>query len=146
MAEGAGGEVREQRVVFRVWGRHHHGRGPRLPEHDALHERQTIGVEMLDNLDQRGGIGIGPSIVAVGQGAMQQRYPALRRATRQMQLQPLCRPLQFTRRRVKTDQPLGPSLAEQTVQQLALAAAQIGNGLGAGRTKRLRRLPPCVGR
>jgi hypothetical protein len=54
-----------------------------------------------------------------------------------MKLQPLCRPFQFTRRRVETDQSLCPPLAEKTMQQFSLATAQISDGLGAGRTKRL---------
>ena len=57
---------------------------PRLAENDALDERKTIGVEMLDDLDERRGISIGPSLVAVGKRAVQQRYAALRRSARRV--------------------------------------------------------------
>ena len=47
------------------------------------------------------------------------------------------RPLQLARRRVDADQALGPTLADQTRQQLAFAAAEIGDDLGAVLPQRL---------
>src|ERR1700730_4821728 len=68
---------------------------------------------------------------------MQERHTSFRRAARQMQLQPLCGPFQFTRSGVEADQAVGPPLVKQTKQQFALATPQISDGLSAGCTKRL---------
>ena len=135
MAEGTGGKVRKERIVFRVWCRHHHGGRTRLTKHHALHERQAIGSRCSDNLDKRGGVCIGHRSSRYVKDP-QKRYSSFRRATRQMKLQRFAAH-SIPRRWVETNQSLCPTLAEEAMQQFSLATAQISDGLGASRTKHL---------
>ena len=57
----AGREIGKQGVVFGVRRGHDHGRGPRLAEHHRSQRGQPVGIEVLDHLDQRGGVDARPA-------------------------------------------------------------------------------------
>jgi len=80
MAEDAAASS-EKRIVFGVWRRHHTAAGRASPNTNALHQRQAIRVQMLDDLNKRGGIRAGPSIIPIRQRSMQEQHASFRRTT-----------------------------------------------------------------
>jgi hypothetical protein len=54
----------------------------RVAENDLRDHRQAVGIEVLDDLDQRHDFGVSPSIVAIGQRAVQQNDATLGRDLR----------------------------------------------------------------
>jgi hypothetical protein len=132
VAEGAGREVREQRVVFDVGrGHDHRGRARGSPNTTLSRAGRAIQVQVLDHLDQGGGIDVLPAPVAIGDRAVQQGDATFGRSADHVQLQPFGGPLQIAGGGIDADQPLDPALLQQPGQQLALAAAQVGDRLGA---------------
>jgi hypothetical protein len=72
VAELARGQRRPAHVVLGVGRRDHDRAGPRRPEDVLLGRRQARRVEVLDDLDERGGVEADQALVAVGQRAVDQ--------------------------------------------------------------------------
>jgi hypothetical protein len=128
VAKATSGQRREQAVVVPIGRGDDDKAGSGVTEQSALDLRQAVGLDVLDHLDQGGGVEAAEADVAVEERALPQIEPSPCRF-RQLGKAPLG-PGELGAGDLHADDLLDPATLEQACEQLAVAAAEVEDALG----------------
>ncbi len=131
MAETARGQVLKLHVVLGVWRRHDHRARTRELEHGSLERREPRRFQVLDHLDDRSGLVAGEPPVSIHEGTLEELDALPLLLGHLLEPEPIAGDLQGSMRHVDADDLVEGLLLEERSNELALAAAEVQDPLGA---------------